>query len=149
MKIVLLCLLALALAVVAKAQTYSIQWGEEMKLKKGSMDFEVVNADETGVYVLEGKAKMKSYFVIGATYGTSYKLIKFDKNYNEVYLQEYKKLLKGLNFKSIQFLQKEMYLFADDYIRKEKRYIVYGVRLDRKTGEPLGEMKELGNFILE
>jgi hypothetical protein len=149
MKITFIGLLLCMLTSMARAQTYSVQWGEEMKLKKGSMDFDIVNADETGVYVLEGKLKMKSYFVIGATYGTTYKLIKFDKNYNEVYQQEYRKELKGLNFKSIQFLKNDMFLFADDYTRKEKKYTIYGMKLDRKTGAPMGEMNELASFQLE
>lgn len=145
--LLLLCILLISMR--SSAQNYAVQWGDEMKLKKGSMDFDVIHADETGVYVLEGKMKMKSYFIVGATYGSAYKLIKFDKNYNEVYQQEYKKLLKGLNFKSIQFLQKDMYLFADDYIKKEKQYIVYGVKVDRATGEPMGDMKELATFQLD
>ena len=66
-----------------------------------------------------------------------------------MYVQEYKKLLKGYNFKSIQFLRKDMFLFADEYIKKEKKYIVYGVRLDRVTGEPIGELKELASYQLE
>jgi len=146
-----LCLSLLALLTVfySRSQSYAVQWGDEMKLKKGSMDFDVINADETGVYVLEGKLKVKSYFVVGATFGSTYKLIKFDRNYNEVYQQEFKKPLKGLNFKSIQFLHNEMYLFADDYIKKDKQYIIYGVKVDRKTGEPQGDMKELASFQLD
>ena len=76
MKKVYLYLLTSMLTIPALAQTYSVTWGEETKLKKGSVDFDIVNADETGVYVVEGKLRMKSYFVIGATYGTDHKLIK-------------------------------------------------------------------------
>lgn len=112
------------------------------------MDFDIINADETGVYLLEGKMKMTSYFVIGATYGTAFKLYKFDKNYNSIYEQDYKKLMKGLSFKGIQFLQKDMFLFGHDYIKKERKYIIYGVKLDTKTGEPKGEMQELATFEL-
>jgi hypothetical protein len=149
MKKAYLFLLSGLLMLSASAQTYSVNWGEETKLKKGSIDFDIINADETGVYVVEGKMKMKSYFIIGATYGTDHKLIKFDKNYNDVFTQDYRKELKGLNYKGIQFLKKDMYLFADDYIRKEKRYVVYGTKLDRATGLATGEMKELASFQLE
>lgn len=145
---ILLCL-AVCLSAVASAQNLSVQWGEEMKLRKGSVDFDIVNADETGVYVVEGRLKVKGYYVVTATLTTAHKLIKFDRNYTQVYEQEYKKELKGLSYKSIQFLQKDMYLFADDYNRKEKTYTVYGMKLDRLTGEPLGEMKELASFTLD
>ncbi len=87
--------------------------------------------------------------MIGASYGTAAKLIKFDKYYNEVFNQDYKKLLKGYEFKSIQFLKKDMFLFAHAYNKKEKNFTISGVKLDRKTGEPMGEMQELANFQLE
>jgi hypothetical protein len=147
MRKIYLGMLSLLAFFCTHAQSYAVQWGDEMKLKKGSIDFDVVNADETGVYVLEGK--MKSHFSLVGKYSSTYKLIKFDRNYNDIYQQEFKNQLKGLNFKSIQFLQKDMYLFADDYIKKDKQYIVYGVKVDRNTGEPLGAMKELASFQLD
>ncbi|MEI6946305.1 hypothetical protein V9K67_03825 [Paraflavisolibacter sp. H34] len=142
-------LLLLLLSATCFSQRYSVKWGEEIKLKKGSLDFDVINADETGVYVVEGKLKMKTYFVVGATFGTSHKLIKFDRNYQDVYERDYKQELDGLSFNSIRFLRKEMYLFASDYLKKEKKYIVYGVRLDRMTGLATGKMQELASFQLD
>lgn len=41
----------------ASAQTYRVQWGEEMKIKKGSVDTDIIHADKTGVYMVEGKVK--------------------------------------------------------------------------------------------
>jgi hypothetical protein len=147
-KVYLSLLLGISMFSVS-AQTYSVKWGEETKLKKGSIDFDIINADETGVYVVEGKMRMKSYFVIGATYGTDHKLIKFDKDYNDVFTQNYRHELKGLNYKGIMFLKKDMYLFADDYIKREKRYIVYGTKIDRATGLANGDMKELASYQLD
>ena len=71
MKKLFLLILSFFTITAGFAQSFSVKWGDEMKLKKGSMDFDVINADETGVYVLEGKMKMKSYFVIGATMGSA------------------------------------------------------------------------------
>jgi hypothetical protein len=149
MKKIYLCLLLGIALLSASAQTYTVQWGEETKLKKGSIDFDIINADESGVYLVEGKMRMKSYFVIGATYGTDHRLIKFDKSYNDVFTQDYRHELKGLSYKGIQFLKKDMYLFADDYIKREKRYVVYGTKIDRNTGLASGDMKELASFQLD
>jgi hypothetical protein len=133
----------------AYSQTYRVTWGDEMKLKKGTTDMDIVTADNSGVYFTEGHVKMKSYFVIGATYGTAYKLYKFDKNFSEVWDKEYKKELKGLDFHSFQPLGDDLFLFATDYIKKERSFKIYGAKIDKSTGDLLGELMELGNYELE
>src|SRR5512138_1712781 len=88
----------------AFSQSYKITWGDELKLKKGTTDIDVVAADNTGLYFTEERMKMKSYFVVGATYGTANKLFKLDKNFNEVFDKDYSKELKGYDFHSFQML---------------------------------------------
>ena len=119
MKKALLSLLSVSIICTAWSQKYQINWGDEIKLKKGTTDLDIVSADNTGLYFTESRLKMKSYFVIGATYGNSQKLIKFDKNYSEVFEKEYKKEMKGLDYHSFQPLEEDIYLFATDYIKKE------------------------------
>jgi len=131
------------------AQSYKVQWGEDMKIKKGSVDMEIIHADKDGVYFVEGKMRMKSYFVIGATYGTAYKLLKFDRNYSLVYEKEFKRELKDRDFHSIQYMNKNLYLFAFDYNKKEKVFTVYGIKVDMATGQASGEMKLMGSFQRE
>ena len=94
MKKALLSFLSLSIVCTGWSQKYQINWGDEIKLKKGTTDLDIVSADNTGLYFTESRMKMKSYFVIGATYGNSQKLIKFDKNYSEVFEKEYKKEIK-------------------------------------------------------
>lgn len=81
-----ICTLGLLLATLCTyAQSYRLTWGEEMKLKKGTTDMDIIAADNSGIYLSEGHLRMKAYFVIGATYGEVQKLIKVDKNFNEVW----------------------------------------------------------------
>jgi len=134
---------------ISFAQTYKLSWGEEMKLKKGTTDLDIITADNSGLYVTEQRVKLKSYFVIGATYGNAYKLIKLDKNFGEVYDKEYKKELKGLDFHSFQPLEDDLFMFATDYDRKEKEFIVLGAKVDKSSGDLNGDFLELGRFALE
>ena len=149
MKKALLSLIAFGIAFATWSQTYRINWGDEIKLKKGTTDLDIVSADNTGLYFTESRARMKSYFVIGATYGTSQKLIKFDKNYSEVFEKEYKKELKGLDYHSFQSLENDIYLFSTDYMKKEKLFKAYGVKIDKNSGDLVGEFAELGSYTLE
>lgn len=141
------CLLILSSAVFS--QSYKISWGEEIKLKKGTADLDIVMADNSGLFFTEERQKLKSYFVIGATYGTSHKLIKLDKNFGEVFDKEYKKELKGLDFHSFQPLDEDLYMFATDYNRKEKQFIILGSKVDKSSGDLPGDFQELGTYGLE
>lgn len=131
------------------ATTYRMTLGEEIKLKKGTADLDIVAADNTGLYFTESRVKMKGYFVIGATYGTSIKLMKLDKNFGEVFDKEYKKELRGLEFQSFQTLGNDLYMFATDYEKKEKLFKVYGAKVDKNSGDLAGDFLELGSYQLE
>ncbi len=131
------------------AQQYNITWGDGMKMRKGTTDMDIVTADNTGVYFSEGSLRMKSYFVIGASYGSAYKLIKFDRNFNEVFEKEYKRELKGLEFHSFQPLGSDLYLFATDYVKKDRAFKVYAAKVDKNSGELTGNPLEIGSYTLE
>jgi hypothetical protein len=45
------CLLILSSAVFS--QSYKISWGEEIKLKKGTADLDIVMADNSGLFFTE------------------------------------------------------------------------------------------------
>jgi len=147
--------IALALSLLSvisfsqNATTYKMTLGEEIKLKKGTADLDIVAADNTGLYFTESRLKMKSYFLVGATYGTSIVLMKLDKNFGEVFDKEYKKELKGLTFHSFQTLGEDLYMFATDYVKKEKSFLIYGAKVDKSSGDLTTDFIELGNFQLE
>lgn len=149
MKQTLLFLPALLAGLFLSAQNYSVNWGDEIKLKKGTADLDIVAADNTGLYFTEARIRMKSYFLIGATYGSAHKLFKVDKNFGEVFEKEYRKELKGLDFHSFQTLGNDLYMFATDYEKKGKLFKVYGAKVDKTTGDLVGDFSELGSYELE
>ena len=112
MKKIILSFFSLFLVLISFSQSYRINWGNEIKLKKGTTDLDIVSVDNTGLFFTE--SRIKSSFLIGGALGTAQKLIKFDKNYNEVFEKEYNKELKGLDFHSLQPLENDIYLFSTD-----------------------------------
>lgn len=149
MKRFLTALLFVSSCLSLSAQSYRITWGDDLKLKKGTTDIDVIAADNTGLYFTEQRVKMKSYFVVGATYGSAYKLYKLDKNFGEVFEKEYKRELKNYDFHSFQMLDKDLFLFATDYSKKEKTFSVYAARIDKNSGDLLGDFREFGTYQLE
>ena len=131
------------------SQSYRIAWGDEIKLKKGTTDLDIISADNTGLYFTETKLKTTLDFGFGNFSRNEQKLYKFDKTYNPVFDKEYKKELKGLDYHSFQTLENEIFMFATDYFRKEKLFKSYGSKVDKNSGNLLGDFIELGSYALE
>ncbi len=149
MKHTLVVILSCLFSVTSFCQDYKVTWGEEIKMKKGTADLDIVAADNSGLYFSEARIAMKSYFVVGATFGTTIKLVKMDKNFNEVFDKTYKKELKGLEFHSFQPLENDLYMFATDYEKRDRRFVVYGAKVDKTSGDLVGDFIELGSYDLE
>ena len=149
MKRQIFAILATFITFSVSAQTYRITWGEEIKLKKGTADLDIVAADNTGLFFTETRRKMTGYFVIGATYGNAIKLMKLDKNFGEVFDKEYKKELKGLEYHSFQPLENDLYMFASDYEKKSRQFKILGAKVDKNSGDIPGDFVELGSYELE
>ena len=141
------CLLMLSLAVFAQSN-YKLTMGDEIKLKKGTADLDIVMADKTGLYFTEERLKVNNY-VLCATATPAVNLYKIDKNFSEVFDKDYKKELKGLEFHSFQTLGDDLYMFATDYTKKERLFTVYGSKVDKNTGDLMGDFIELGHYELE
>jgi hypothetical protein len=148
MKIIFFSVWALGLVFSAAAQNYRLAWGEEIKLKKGTADLDIVAADNTGLFFTEERRKTK-VFSIGPSNASNHRLIKLDKNFGEAFDKEYKKELKGLEFYGFQTLENDLYIFASDYTRKDKEFKIFGAKLDKNTGDLVGDFNELGNYGLE
>jgi hypothetical protein len=148
MKFVSLLLAATCSFFVSFSQSsYKITWGEEIKLKKGTADLDIIAADNTGLYFSEQRSG-KTLFSIGGPL-SSYKLYKMDKNFGEVFDKEYKKELKGLAFQSFQALGNDLYMFVTDYEKKGRLFKVYGARINKDNGDLEGDFDELGSYGLE
>ena len=131
------------------AQTPTVTWGEEFKLKKGSSDLTVVHTDNTGVYVKESHMALKSYFLIGATLRESASLIKLDKNLSEIYHNDFNKELRSKEFEQLYFITNKLYLIASDYDKKTKTLTLYGAEIDKNTGELGGDWQEITSWQKE
>jgi hypothetical protein len=148
MKKSLLCTLLMACACFAWSQKYNINWGDQLKMKKGTTDLDITGADNTGYYFIEKRLKAGFGMAFGGS-NISYKLIKFDNSFEEEWDEDYNKELKGLEFLSIQPLDKDLYLFATDYVKKEKQYKVFGTKIDKSSGKLADEFKELASYERE
>ncbi|MEI7734332.1 MAG: hypothetical protein WCI49_02650 [Ferruginibacter sp.] len=149
MKKIVLLLIAIVSISLLSAQTASVTWGDEFKLKKGSTDLEVVHADNTGIYVKESHMALKSYFVIAATSRESASLIKLDKNLAEVYKNDFNKELKGKEYETFFFIKDKLFLLGTDYSKKQKILTLFAAEVDKNTGELSGDWQEITSWQKE
>ena len=140
---------SILLVAAAFAQSATVTWGDEFKLRKGSTDLSVIHADNTGVYVKESHRALKAYFVIAATTRESASLIKLDKNLTEVYRNDFNKELKGKEYEAFFFLQDKLFILATDYSRKEKTLTLFAAEINKQDGELAGEWKEVTSWQKE
>lgn len=148
MKIRFLVLALFAVSSISNAQTYRLTWGEEMKWKKGTTDLDIVAADNSGIYIAEAHVT-KALFAVGDPYNVVKKLIRFDKNYEEVYNKDFKKELDDYDFHSFQAAGDDLFLLATSFAKKEKAFKVFGAKVDKSSGELVAPLQELGSHIVE
>ncbi len=149
MKKVILSVAFLSNLYFVYAQTYRINWSEEIKTKKGVGDLNVVTADNTGLYFTEARMKIKPGFFSATSVQANYKLYKMNKNFVEIYEKDYADELRGLEFDSFQPLGENLYLFATDYQKKGKSFTVYGAKIDKNSGNMISGLAEMEKFSLE
>lgn len=128
------------LSLISVAQNPNIFWGDDMKIKRGTTDLNIITADKTGVYVQEGGLRS---FAIGFGNMTGVKFRKFDKFYNEVYEEDFKKELKGKQLNRIMPFKDKLYIFADDYDKKTKSFITFAAEVDKNSGKLKADWKEI------
>lgn len=137
-----ICTAALLLVVLfSYAQKASVVWGENLKIKKGTTELNIITADKSGIYVQE--EDLRPFMFAHMDDVMKIKFRKFDKDYNEVFERDYIDELKGKEFNRIIPFNDRLYLFADDYDKKARQFISYAVELDKGSGKPKGNWKEI------
>ncbi|WP_343671294.1 hypothetical protein [Chitinophaga sp.] len=136
MKFIYLYLLTLSISISSLAQQKSsVKWGEDIKLKKGSTDLKVICTDNTGIYLEEAHIKMKSYFVVGATFRESGTLIKMNSNLSEIYRYNYNKDLRGKEFEQFFPLGNDLYIIASNYSRGDRMLELFAAKVNKASGD--------------
>ncbi|MBC7934775.1 MAG: hypothetical protein H7Y86_05365 [Rhizobacter sp.] len=149
MKKFFLMMFVLATSQLVNAQKATVAWGGEFKMKKGSTDLSVIQAEKDGIYLKEGHAALKSYFVIGATTRESATLVKLDNSLEEVYRNDFNKELKGKDYEDFFFLQGKLFLLATKYDKGDKRLSLHAAEISKADGALTGEWTEIDSWSKE
>lgn len=149
MKAIPVLLLSLLLSNICFSQQPKIVWGDEFKMSKASTDLSVIYTDNTGVYLQESHAVLKSYFIIGATTRQSGTLVKLDRNFAEQYRNDFNRELRGKEFEQFYAIDGKIYILASDYSRRDKTLTLYASIIDKNTGELAGDWLQLATWQKE
>jgi len=148
MKKILLFITASIFSFFSFCQNYNLKWGQEIKLRTGTNDMNIVDRDNSGVYFVEGRVK-SNRLSFAEPYSTVYKLYKFDNKYSPVFEKNYEKDLKGLDLASFQTLNGDLFMFATNYEKKAKLYKVYGAKINKSSGDLEPGFTELASCQLD
>ena len=127
---------------MSKAQE-KVAWGDEFKMHRGSTDFSILQADQTGIYMEESHETMKSYFVVGYTMRKSGTLVKLTSAMTEQYRNDFDKELRGKEYDRLFFIKDKLYLFATDFSKKDNSLYLYAAEIDKGTGNLKGDWQQI------
>ncbi|MBW8685266.1 hypothetical protein [Chitinophaga rhizophila] len=150
MKSFYLYLLAFFIALPGMAQRKSsVKWGQDFKLKKGSIDLKVIDSDKSGIYLQEEHLAMKSYYVFGASFRSSGTLVKMNANLSEIYRHSYNKDLRGKEFEQFFPCAGDLFIIASAYHKGDKMLELFAAKVDKATGELSVRWKQIASFQQE
>ncbi|MBX2940006.1 MAG: hypothetical protein KF880_07995 [Ferruginibacter sp.] len=140
----LLCLLAATSVWLGSyAQTPKVTWGEPIKVKKGTVDLDIIHVEKSGVYLQENHIVIRRMAFVGPPSRISGTLIKLDKNLNEIYRNAFDKELQGKNFESFVFAGNKLFLFATAVKKGSNALELFGVEIDKATGSQKSDWKSI------
>jgi hypothetical protein len=143
MKQITLFCLSVVTAVAALSQKPRMAWSEEIKLKQGSFDQEVIQADKNGVFLKESHYAYKTFIVFATSIRESATLIRLDKNLMEVYRSNFNDDLKGKGFEDFFFLGKKLFVLASEYDKKDKSLRLFAAEVNKADGKRSGDFKQI------
>lgn len=130
------------------AQQYQFSWGEELKLRKGTADLQIISADAGGTYFYEER-KAGAAAMTTENAPSVHSLYKLDKNLAPVFDKEYRKELKKMDFEGFRVMGEQLFLFASQYEKKERLFRIYGAEVNKQDGELKSDFLLLGRYELE
>ncbi len=143
MKYKLLLLLQLLWVMICSGQSYKSSWSERLSLKNNHGLLGIAYNDPSGLYLVQGKWRMTGYYMVGAEYEMERRIQKLDPSFGEVYTTYFEKQLKGVDYDNIHVMNGRIYLFVREYNSKQKEMSMYGLEIDKASGNLLTEKKLL------
>lgn len=128
------------------AQSVQPVFGDEIKLKQGSTNIDIIHMDNSGIYVEESHYALRTFFVIGSSVRNAATLVKFDKNLSEVFSTNFNKELKGKNFEKIIPVNGKLFLIASTFKKTENEMDFFAVEIDKKTGQMKKDWKPVASI---
>jgi hypothetical protein len=142
----LLAALLLLPVINCLSQDYKINFGKVVEIRNKTTDVDLLTADQSGIYMVEGRNKNVHSFVKGTNAHTAYTLIKLSNTYSEVYRKDYDKQFKNqlVNF---HVAGDKIIVLATE--TRKKLFRIVGAVINKETGEIEKELTELGSFTID
>jgi hypothetical protein len=131
----------LILSISLFAQNFSLQYGEETKIRGNYSVPKFIGHDATGMYFQMHRVKVK--YLTSDHYDEIHSLIKYDMKLEKAYSYEYDDNLKGSETHGLHMIKGNLFLFSFSHNTKEKKFSVYASTINKENGKLNGALKEL------
>ncbi|MBL7746611.1 MAG: hypothetical protein JNM19_04245 [Chitinophagaceae bacterium] len=134
--------LTIALSLLAQqvtGQSFSATASPAVSVEKGTTYMNLLHTEGGDVYSLKHLNNIKKS-------GITYSICKFNASMTPVYETSLNKLIGDRFFEGVHSLKGRIYLFTSDYREKKKKYVLFGIELDKATGNPVGTEKTVQEY---
>lgn len=136
MKKAILPILIMLVAIQSEAQEFETKAAAPIAVTKGTVYMKLLFAANGDIYSLKVQDMVKKL-------NCSYSICRYDRNMSLIYESSLDKLIGNRFFEGVLAAQGRLYLFTADYHDKNRKYSVFGMEIDAKTGNATGSEKVL------
>lgn len=135
-------ILTFCLAIISNqvcAQPMPVKSTTPFSTEKGTIYMNLLHASGDDVYSLKVQNNLKKTTV-------TYSLCKFNGSMLPVYETSLNKHIGDRFFQGVLVMKGRFYLFTFDVSNKAKKYTLYGIELDKNSGNAIGEEKKIQDY---
>lgn len=141
MKKLILPIAVMLVAIQGEAQEFETKAAAPLAVTKGTVYMKLLFAADGDIYSLKVQDMVKKL-------NCSYSICRYDKNMTMLYESSLDKLVGDRFFEGVYSTKGRIYLFTADYHDKNRKYTIFGIEIDAKTGNATGAEKVLYTYDL-
>jgi len=124
----------------ASTQSIAALSSAPVSVDRGTAYMNLLQAEGGEVYGLKFLNNLKKTTI-------TYSLCKFNANMAPVYEASLNKLIGDRFFEGVHAVKGRIYLFTSDFRDKKKKLVLFGIELDKATGNPIGTEKTIQEYV--
>jgi len=136
MRLILIILSISLLSLQASSQSINARSSAPISVDRGTAYMNLLHTEGGDLYTLKFLNNLKKTSI-------TYSLCKYNANMTQVYETSLNKLVGDRFFEGVHSVKGRIYLFTADFQDRKKKFALFGIELDKATGNAIGTEKTI------